>query len=144
MAAFVRSLSAALPKSRSLTGHICLKHIDAIPVKAFQVICCVSVPAHSSRLQQENRSWCVTQGAVVGMTDVLLPLTTWEPRHFCTWKGVNEWKESGMKNSVTSTCQGCSYKCCRMLDTKRRMLRKDSFYEQDLEYCSFICLAHIL
>lgn len=92
-----------------------------------------SVPAHSSRLQQENRSWCVTPGAVVGVTDVLLPLTTWEPRHFCTWNGVNEWKESGMKKSVMSTCQGCGYKCCRMLETKRRMLVGDIFYEQSLE-----------
>lgn len=73
------------------------------------------------------------QGAVVGMTDVLLPLTTWEPLHFCTWNGVNEWREPGMKKSVTSTCQECGYKCCRMLDTERRVLVKDAFYEQDLE-----------
>lgn len=78
---------------------------------------------------------------MVGMSEVLLPLTTWEPQHFCTWNGVNEWKESGMRKSVTSTCQGCGYKCCRKFDTKGRMLVKYAFYKQDLEYWSFICLA---
>lgn len=69
-----------------------------IPVKAFQVIGCISVPAHSSRLQQENKSWCVTRGAVVGMTEVLLPLTTWEPRIFVLERELMNGRNLGWKS----------------------------------------------
>lgn len=60
-----RSLCAALSKAAALTGHICQKHIvDIFLCRLFRssaVFQCLLTPPACSR------SWCVTQGAVLGM-----------------------------------------------------------------------------